>query len=125
MGYNTDGGSSSLSIGTVAPSITLGSDGTFYGTTYYGGFDVVGTYSSFGTMFQMTTNGILKTLYSFNGTDGAGNYAAMTLASDGAFYGTTTYRVVSSLPYYWTDSGKIFQIKTNGAFTPNLPCRVQ
>jgi uncharacterized repeat protein (TIGR03803 family) len=115
--YNTAGGSSAMSMGALAPTITLGNDGNFYGTTYYGGYNVVGNYSSFGTAFQITTNGSIKTLYNFNGTDGGGPYAPMTLGKDGTLYGMTLYRVVSSYPYYWTDAGKFFQITTNGSFT--------
>ncbi len=87
--YNTSGGSSAMSMGALAPTITLGNDGNFYGTTYYGGYNVVGSYSSFGTAFQITTNGAIKTLYNFNGADGGGPYAPMTLGSDGTLYGTT------------------------------------
>jgi uncharacterized repeat protein (TIGR03803 family) len=113
----TDGGTSPMSMGALAPTITLGGDGNFYGTTYYGGSGSVGSYYSLGTMFRLSPSGAYKSLYSFNGTDGGGPYAAMTLGSDGTFYGTTLYRVVSSMSYYWTDAGKVFQLKTNGSFT--------
>ena len=38
-------------------SLTLGNDGNFYGTTRNGG--------SYGTIFRVTTNGVLTTLVSF------------------------------------------------------------
>ena len=38
-----------------------GSDGNFYGTTYYGGANNVGT------VFEITPGGTLTTLYSFAG----------------------------------------------------------
>ena len=40
-------------------------------------------------MFKVTTNGTLTTLVSFNGTNGANPGAALTLGTDGNFYGTT------------------------------------
>jgi uncharacterized repeat protein (TIGR03803 family) len=58
-------------------ALTLGHDGNFYGTTYGGG--------SGGTLFRVTTNGILTTLVSFNGDPDA----ALTLGVDGYYYGTT------------------------------------
>ena len=59
------------------------SDGNFYGTTYVGGAHSVGT------LFQVTPQGTLTTLHSFNGGDGAGPLDALVQASDGSFYGTT------------------------------------
>jgi uncharacterized repeat protein (TIGR03803 family) len=63
-----------------------GSDGYFYGTTSGGG----GPNKS-GTVFKITTNGALTSLYSFTGgNDGANPVAALVQGSDGNFYGTTT-----------------------------------
>jgi len=70
--------------GRSANGLTLGSDGNFYGTTIYGGSMTAGT------VFQITTNGVLTTLVSFTGTNGALPEASLTLGSDGNFYGTTT-----------------------------------
>jgi uncharacterized repeat protein (TIGR03803 family) len=60
-----------------------GSDGNFYGTTYSGGPN------SLGTVFRITTNGDERILYSFNGNDGSGPEAGLVQGSDGNFYGTT------------------------------------
>jgi uncharacterized repeat protein (TIGR03803 family) len=58
-------------------------DGNFYGTTKYGGTN------NAGTIFQITPNGILTSLYSFNsGTDGANPIAPLVQGTDGSFYGT-------------------------------------
>ena len=57
--------------------LALGSDGNFYGTTAYGG-----TYNN-GTVFKMTTNGVLTSLVSFNGSNGAGPWAGLVMGDDG------------------------------------------
>src|SRR5262249_13682192 len=45
-----------------------------------------------GTVFRFTTNGVLTTLYSFNGANtGTTPYAAPVQGSDGNFYGTTFF----------------------------------
>ena len=64
-------------------TLTLGSDGNFYGTTFYGGAN------NFGTVFTMTPAGTLTTLHSFNQTDGSMTYAGLVQATNGKFYGTT------------------------------------
>jgi uncharacterized repeat protein (TIGR03803 family) len=66
--------------------LVLGSDGNLYGTAEGGGSD-----GWFGTMFQITTNGVLTTLHTFNGTDGSHPNAALVQATDGSFYGTTSH----------------------------------
>lgn len=64
--------------------LALGSDGAFYGTTVAGGN------SGDGTVFRITANGILTTLFNFNRTSGgAVPYGGLALATDGYFYGTT------------------------------------
>ena len=65
--------------------LTLGTDGSFYGTTS-GNWPYC---CSAGTVFKITPTGTLTTLYSFNGADGASPFGALTLGTDGNFYGTT------------------------------------
>jgi len=68
--------------------LVQGSDGNLYGTTLYqsGGVD---TYNV-GTVFRISTNGSLTTLYSFtDGNDGA-QANGLVQGSDGSFYGTTS-----------------------------------
>ena len=48
----------------------------------------------------------LQTLCSFNSTNGAIPYAALTLGNDGNFYGTTS-----------GDYGTVFRMTTNGTLT--------
>jgi len=78
-GYNTN------------PSgLIQGSDGNFYGTTMGGG-NFKGYSSGYGTVFRITTNGALTTLYSFSGPDGETPQGALVQAKDGSLYGTTSY----------------------------------
>jgi len=67
-----------------------GSDGDFYGTTAYGGSNFTGANTGNGTVFKVTTNGLLTPLVWFNGTNGLRPNAGLTLGSDGNFYGTTS-----------------------------------
>jgi uncharacterized repeat protein (TIGR03803 family) len=85
--------------------LTLGSDGSFYGTTVDGG-----TNGDYGTVFKVTTNGVLTSLLSFANTNGAYPYAGLTLASNGNFYGTTYLGGSNQL-------GTIFGMTTNGVLT--------
>ncbi|HUI83547.1 MAG TPA: choice-of-anchor tandem repeat GloVer-containing protein [Candidatus Binatia bacterium] len=89
-----------------------GSDGNFYGTTMYGG----GVFPPMvGTVFRITPAGALTTLYNFCSqsgcTDGRFPEAALTLASDGNFYGTTS----GSGGIY--SAGTVFKVTAAGALT--------
>ncbi len=64
--------------------MTLGSEGNFYGTTYYGG-----TLDK-GTVFKITPEGELTTLHSFDGTSGNHSIGGSVQTTNGAFYGTTS-----------------------------------
>src|SRR5215475_1033496 len=72
--------------GSQPNTLVLGKDGNLYGTTAGGGA------GGHGTVFKFTTNGVLTTLYSFNGvTDGSAPSAAPVQGSDGNLYGTTLH----------------------------------
>ncbi|MEY2429377.1 MAG: hypothetical protein QOJ40_2262 [Verrucomicrobiota bacterium] len=75
----------------AVPQATLmcGSDGYFYGTTSHGGAYTNDIGTGNGTVFRLTTNGALTTIFSFNGTNGAGPQARLVQGADGSFYGTT------------------------------------
>jgi uncharacterized repeat protein (TIGR03803 family) len=84
--------------------LVQGRDGNFYGTTEEGGED------GYGTVFSVTTNGTLNTLYSFSYTDGAYPEAGVIQGADGNFYGTTSAGGADGY-------GTVFSLTTNGALT--------
>ena len=95
---------------TGSAAMVLGSDGNFYGTTDSGGAD------DKGSVFKMTPEGVLTTLVEFSGngaTDvGAFPRGALTLGSDGDFYGTTEFGGFGS-----NDVGTVFKVTPEGALT--------
>jgi uncharacterized repeat protein (TIGR03803 family) len=91
-------------------ALTLGNDGNFYGTTWGGGSTDSSHPNGCGTVFSLTTNGALTTLFSFADTNGANPLAALTLNSDGSLYGTTEYGGQSN-------DGTVFKVTTNGVLT--------
>ena len=74
--------------GASPTTLTLGSDGNFYGLTDSGGNTNLNYGYGYGTVYQLTTNGKLTTLVNFNGTNGA-SPTGLALGKDGNFYGTT------------------------------------
>lgn len=95
--------------------LTQGTDGNFYGTTL-GGAVTTSTYpAGMGTVFQLTTNGVLTTLVSFNSSNGVYPFAALTQGNDGNFYGTT--RQGGNYSPSMDGGGTVFRITTNGTLT--------
>ena len=89
--------------------LAQGTDGSLYGTTTGGG-----TYNH-GTVYRVTLEGTLTTLYSFTGgTDGADPVGGLVLGSDGNLYGTTTGfdGLAGDVPL-----GTVFQITPAGVLT--------
>lgn len=85
-----------------------GNDGSYYGTTFNGGPDYNGrSGSGSGTIFKVTTNGILTTLVTF--TNGA-EPNSLTPAPDGSFYGTTVSGGSGG-------SGSLYKMTTDGTLT--------
>ena len=76
--------------GSVA-RLVQASDGDFYGTTLHGGAYCVPN-SGCGTVFRITASGMLTTMHSFDDTDdGKSPFGGLVQATDGNFYGATTY----------------------------------
>ncbi len=121
MFCSNDGGNPSDCADGENPSAGLvqGTDGNFYGTTFYGGqggacprADTDGC----GTVFKMTPNGTLTKLYAFSGADGENPQAGLIQATDGNLYGTTVF----GGGFCWGTEGTcgtIFEITTNGTLT--------
>ncbi len=81
-----------------------GPDGALYGTTQRKGL-----YDA-GTVFRLTRTGELSTVHAFTGdVGGLAPVAGLTLAGDGAFYGTTILRGQF-------DRGTVFRVTPGGAF---------
>ncbi len=98
--------------------LVQGTDGNLYGTTSSGG----ATTSTEGTIYKVTTSGALSTLYSFcsktNCTDGYVP-AGLIQATNGDFYGTTTYGGGENGNFSCNEGscGTIFEITPSGAFS--------
>jgi uncharacterized repeat protein (TIGR03803 family) len=85
--------------------LTLGPDGNFYGTAFFGGA------YTYGSVFKLSPAGIFTALHSFNGSgDGAYPYAGLTLGADGKFYGAAQGGGANGY-------GTVFQVTTNGSLT--------
>lgn len=101
-GANPDGG------------LILALDGNFYGTTSGGGL-----YNR-GTIFRISSSGMLTTLHSFcaqpNCADGSEPVGALTQALDGNIYGTTPYGGTGSPGCNGVSCGTIFRITPFGVF---------
>ncbi len=82
------------------PTLILGSDSNFYGTCYHGGNE------DNGTVFRLTTNGLMTVLVDFNGMKGS-SPNGLVLGPDGNFYGTTAWGGSSNL-------GTVFRLTTDG-----------
>ena len=98
---------------TPESPLVQGFDGNLYGTTINGGSD------DDGTIFKITPNGTLTTIYSFcaqtNCTDGSSPFAGLVLANDGSFYGMTSDGGAYCLPA--GGCGTVFKITADGTLT--------
>jgi uncharacterized repeat protein (TIGR03803 family) len=86
-------------------------DGNFYGTTSISGGN------GYGTVFKITPEGELTTLYSFLPSEGNRPYAGLVQATDGNFYGTTSEGGADGTcdpPY---GCGTVFKITSAGELT--------
>jgi uncharacterized repeat protein (TIGR03803 family) len=107
--------------GANPTGLVQGSDGNFYGATTYGGsLFTNGNGNGYGTVFKISTNGTLATLYSFTGSnDGSWPVAGLVQGKDGNLYGTTecnNFVVTSFHLGTHVGPGTVFKIGTNGAW---------
>ncbi len=91
-------------------SLTLGSDGYFYGTiegtqTISGGGDM-------GEFYRVSSSGVYSLLHVFSGADGIYPTNPPIEATDGNFYGTTANHGNASTVYKYTRSGQFSVIYT-------------
>ena len=95
-------------------ALAQGTDGNLYGTTAAGGL-----YNQ-GTVFKMTPQGTLTTIYNFcaqtNCPDGDDPKAALALGTDGNLYGTT-YLGGANTDACRSGCGVVFKITPAGAMT--------
>ena len=108
--WSVSGGALSQIYGFTGPDgntpqsgLTLGIDGSFYGTTEWGGS------AGYGTIFKISPAGSLTQLHSFtDGTDGAYPWAPPIQGPDGSIYGVT---------YNGTNPGRAYKITSAGVFS--------
>jgi uncharacterized repeat protein (TIGR03803 family) len=83
--------------------VTQGSDGDFYGTAAY---RLENSSLTNGTIFKVTTNGLLTTLLNLNGTNGIHPFTDLLLASDGNLYGA----LADAEGHHSVNGGTIFRL---------------
>ncbi len=89
--------------------LVRGSDGNYYGTTFFGGLTNSNNNNGYGTVFRISPGGSYTNLYLFGTTFPDGLFpATMIEGSDGNFYGTT------SSGGAWTNRGTVFRITPAG-----------
>lgn len=92
--------------GSPESGLVIGPDGAFYGTTVAGGAN------GLGAVFRISTAGDFTTLFSFpGGANGSQPRSALTLGSDGNFYGSTEAGGDG------TGSGTLFRMTPGGSHT--------
>lgn len=99
-------GTSGAARGSVPHGLMLHADGNFYGVTQGGGT------GGFGTVFKMTSAGVVTTLVDFTGTTGtrSGSEPVGPLAASGSMlYGVTKLGGTAGL-------GVIFEVSTTGTW---------
>ncbi len=95
--YNADGAQPRVTL-------TVGSDGSLYGSTPNGGSN------GNGTLFRLGSDGSFSKLRGFSSTEGAYPQVALTPGPDGSLYGST-------LNGGGNNSGTLFRLGTDGSFS--------
>jgi uncharacterized repeat protein (TIGR03803 family) len=84
-------------------ALVQASNGSFFGTTEYGGGPL-----GYGTVFEITSTGVLTSLLSFDYSNGAYPYDALIQGSNGDLFGTTSQGGFG---------GTVFKMTLSGALT--------
>jgi uncharacterized repeat protein (TIGR03803 family) len=101
---------------TPVSTLIQATDGNFYGTASYDGL-----YPNFGTVFEITRSGEMTTLYNFDSKDGSYPYAPLVQATNGGFYGTTSFGGSSGCQYRY-GCGEVFSLSVGlGPFVETVP----
>jgi uncharacterized repeat protein (TIGR03803 family) len=100
---------------TPVAALIQASDGNFYGVTAAGGANSC----SCGTAYKITPVGAETVLYSFgaSASDGKEPQGSLIQASDGNFYGTTSYGGTNSCAGYSNLCGTVFKLTPAGVET--------
>ncbi len=95
--------------------LVFGADGNLYGTTLFGGTGTASCGSGCGTVFKLTTKGVLTTLHNFCSVapcdDGSQPSSGLVQGTDGSFFGVTSAAGGSYL------QGTVYRITPKGALT--------
>jgi uncharacterized repeat protein (TIGR03803 family) len=101
---------SSCDGATPVGGVTMGADGSLYGTTYGGG------QFGWGTVFQLSSSGDETLLYSFgDGYDGGLPSGNLVRDIAGNLYGVTS----ASIGYFNNGYGTVFRISPSGQVVPS------
>jgi uncharacterized repeat protein (TIGR03803 family) len=115
--YNFCSQSDCLDGAQPRAGLVQGADGNFYGTTYSGGGASSCT-GGCGTIFKITSNGALSTLYSFcsqsSCPDGRYPNGKLVQGIDKNFYGTTSEGGAGA---FYSDLGSVFKLTPDGQLT--------
>jgi uncharacterized repeat protein (TIGR03803 family) len=105
-------GSQCMNGEAPAADLVQGADGNFYGTTVEGGSP------GNGTVFKMTTSGLITALHSFDSdTDGGHPYGPLVEGTDGNCYGTTSQGGTHTTCDGGYGCGTVFKITPSGTVT--------
>jgi uncharacterized repeat protein (TIGR03803 family) len=101
--------------------VTQATSGTLWGTTGSGGTSSICGDGGCGTIFKLPSGGALTTVHNFNSTDGDFPTVGVVQATDGNFYGTTSYGGTST--NCGGGCGTVFRVGVEGLspFVETLP----
>ena len=93
------------------PSLVLGPDGNFYGTTFWGGTASDDCEFGCGIVFRLDAEGNQTTVHEFSYSEGAFPVGAVFFASSGDLYGTTAEGGSAAC-----HCGTVYRIDSNGTY---------